>query len=90
MPLLSETKSGSAWMVVTPVPCDARKLSNLKNHMLLTPFTAVPKYETLASLGSNCGVDDLKAICKGHELCNAYSLDTISVGAVIFLCHGML
>ncbi|MFH1032139.1 MAG: aldehyde ferredoxin oxidoreductase family protein [Chloroflexota bacterium] len=42
-----------------------------------------PEYETLASIGSNCGIDNLKAIAKGNELCSAYSLDTISTGAVI-------
>jgi len=34
-------------------------------------------------LGSNCGIDDLKAIAKGSELCNAYSMDTISTGGTI-------
>ena len=47
------------------------------------PAYGGPEYETLASLGSNCGIDNLKAISKASELCNAYSLDTISVGAVI-------
>ena len=42
-----------------------------------------PEYETLASLGSACGIDDLKAIVKGNEMCNAYSLDTISAGMSI-------
>jgi aldehyde:ferredoxin oxidoreductase len=42
-----------------------------------------PEYETLASLGSNCGIDNLAAICRGNELCNAYSLDTISTGLSI-------
>lgn len=42
-----------------------------------------PEYETLAALGSNCGVDDLAAVAKANELCNAYSLDTIGVGATI-------
>jgi aldehyde:ferredoxin oxidoreductase len=42
-----------------------------------------PEYETLAALGSNCGIDNLKAIAKGNELCNAYSLDTISTGNTI-------
>jgi len=42
-----------------------------------------PEYETLASLGSNCGIDDLKAIARGNELCAAYSLDTISTGCTI-------
>jgi len=42
-----------------------------------------PEYETLASIGSNCGIDDLGAIVKGSALCNAYGLDTISAGASI-------
>ena len=42
-----------------------------------------PEYETLAGLGSNCGIGDLKAIAKGNERCGAYSLDTISTGGTI-------
>ena len=42
-----------------------------------------PEYETLASFGSFCGIDDLDAICKANEMCNFYSLDTISAGATI-------
>lgn len=52
------------------------------------PYQVDPKfggleYETLAAFGSNCGVSDLAAIAKGHELCNRLGLDTISTGAVI-------
>ena len=42
-----------------------------------------PEYETVGALGSTCGVDDLPAVCKGNELCNAYGLDTISAGVTI-------
>ncbi len=42
-----------------------------------------PEYETLAALGSNCGVSDLKAVCKANELCQQYSVDTISTGVSI-------
>ncbi|MFC1901465.1 aldehyde ferredoxin oxidoreductase family protein [Chloroflexota bacterium] len=42
-----------------------------------------PEYETLAALGSCCGIGNLKAIAKGNERCGAYSLDTISTGSVI-------
>jgi aldehyde:ferredoxin oxidoreductase len=42
-----------------------------------------PEYETIGALGSACGIDDLKAIAKGSELCNAHSLDTISTGMTI-------
>ena len=47
------------------------------------PSYGGPEYETVAALGSNCGVSDLAAICKGNELCNKYSLDTISTGVAI-------
>ncbi|HHW27394.1 MAG TPA: aldehyde ferredoxin oxidoreductase family protein [Firmicutes bacterium] len=42
-----------------------------------------PEYETLGSFGSTCGVDDLEAVCKANELCNAYGLDTISTGMTV-------
>ncbi|MBI4494116.1 MAG: aldehyde ferredoxin oxidoreductase family protein [Chloroflexi bacterium] len=42
-----------------------------------------PEYETLWSLGANCGIDDLEAIAEANALCNALGLDTISVGATI-------
>jgi len=45
--------------------------------------TAGPEYETLAMLGSNLLIDDLKAIVKANDLCNRYGIDTIEVGAVL-------
>ena len=42
-----------------------------------------PEYETIAALGSDCCVSNLKSIVKGNERCNAYSLDTISTGSTI-------
>jgi aldehyde:ferredoxin oxidoreductase len=47
------------------------------------PIYGGPEYETCASFGSNCGVDDLRAISKANEICNAYSLDTISTGMMV-------
>ena len=42
-----------------------------------------PEYETLGSLGSLLCIDDLAAIAKGNELCNRYTIDTISAGVAI-------
>jgi len=42
-----------------------------------------PEYETIAAFGSYCGVDDLSAIARANQLCNAYGLDTIGTGATI-------
>ena len=47
------------------------------------PIYGGPEYETIAMLGSDCGVDDLVAVSKANELCNKYGLDTISTGANI-------
>jgi aldehyde:ferredoxin oxidoreductase len=42
-----------------------------------------PEYETLATLGSYCGVSDLAAVCYANQLCNMYGMDTIACGATI-------
>jgi len=47
------------------------------------PIYGGPEYETETSLGSFCGVDNLAALLKGNELCNANGLDTISTGVTI-------
>ena len=47
------------------------------------PLYGGPEYETAAAFGSYCGVDDLAAVCKANEICNAYGMDTISCGATI-------
>ena len=42
-----------------------------------------PEYETIGSLGSACGVDNMAAITKANYLCNELGLDTISTGLTI-------
>jgi aldehyde:ferredoxin oxidoreductase len=42
-----------------------------------------PEYETIAALGSACGVDNLAAVTKANYLCNELGLDTISAGMTI-------
>lgn len=42
-----------------------------------------PEYETLAALGSNCGVDNVEALMKANEICARYGIDTISTGVCI-------
>jgi len=42
-----------------------------------------PEYETVGAFGPNCGVDNLEAISKANEICNAYGMDTISTGSII-------
>ena len=42
-----------------------------------------PEYETIGAFGSLCCVDDIQAVAKAGELCNKYTLDTISTGSTI-------
>jgi len=54
-----------------------------KGKYSVSPEYGGPEYETLAALGSACGVKDLEAVAYGNELCNRWGLDTISTGACI-------
>ncbi len=42
-----------------------------------------PEYETVAGFGSNCCIDDIQAVAKANELCNRFTLDTISTSGTI-------
>jgi aldehyde:ferredoxin oxidoreductase len=47
-----------------------------------------PEYETLAALGSNLNITNLKAVAKGNEICNRYCMDTVTAGMTIaFACE---
>jgi aldehyde:ferredoxin oxidoreductase len=41
------------------------------------------EYESLWSLGPNCGIDNLDAITKAVELCDTLGVDTITAGMVV-------
>jgi len=49
----------------------------------IDPHYGGPEYETLATLGSYCGVNDLAAVAYANQLCNMYGMDTISCGATV-------
>ena len=44
---------------------------------------AGPEYETIALLGSNCGINSIEAIAYANLLCDDLGLDTISTGNTI-------
>jgi aldehyde:ferredoxin oxidoreductase len=64
-----------------PIRC--KKIIKFEEPYKHDPEYGGPEYESIASLGSNCGLKDVKAICKANERCGAYSLDTISTGSTI-------
>jgi aldehyde:ferredoxin oxidoreductase len=54
-----------------------------------------PEYETVDGFGPNCGIDDLQAIAKANEMCNRFTLDTISCSSVVSFAmecfeHGLI
>lgn len=64
-----------------PVRC--KKVVQLKEPYSIAKTYGGPEYETLAAFGSACGIDNLNAIAKANEMCNAFSIDTISAGLTI-------
>jgi aldehyde:ferredoxin oxidoreductase len=60
-----------------------KKMVSAEEPYPLDPDYGGPEYESFAALGSCCGVDDPVAVSRATELCNAYSLDTISCGVAI-------
>ncbi len=64
-----------------PVRCKKRVKAD--QPWKVDPVYGGPEYETLGAFGSNCGVDQVEAIMKAHELCGRYGLDTISTGVTI-------
>ena len=73
--------TGMEGCLACPVRC--KKVVKIDGRFKVDPKYGGPEYETEAALGSNCGVTDEEALCKGNELCNRYSLDTISTGVSI-------
>lgn len=65
-----------------PIRCK-RVVEVDESDIKVDPLYGGPEYETIISLGSICGISDLKYIAKANELCNKYTMDTISAGMVI-------
>lgn len=45
-----------------------------------------PEYESVAALGSLCGISDLEAVSYAHHRCDELGMDVISTGACIAFC----
>lgn len=66
-----------------PIAC--RKIARVtgSGHLDTDGDVHSPEYETIAALGSNCGITDPKVVIKASELCDEYGVDTISTGVTI-------
>ncbi|MBC7234075.1 MAG: aldehyde ferredoxin oxidoreductase family protein [Chloroflexi bacterium] len=64
-----------------PIACN--QVVAAQEPYVVDPAYGGPEYESAAALGSTCMNGDLVAVAKANELCNKYSLDTISTGVTI-------
>jgi aldehyde:ferredoxin oxidoreductase len=70
-----------------PIMCK-RVIENKEGPYQVDSRYGGPEYETIAGLGTNLNIFDLKAIAKANEVCNRYCMDTISAGMTIaFACE---
>jgi aldehyde:ferredoxin oxidoreductase len=60
-----------------------KKVVKLEQPYQIDPKYGGPEFESIAALGSHCGVSDLAVVAKANERCNALGIDTISTGAII-------
>lgn len=64
-------------------PRRCKKVIKIDEPWPVDPIYGGPEYETLGAFGSDCYIDDVRAIAKAHELCNRYGMDTLSCGCTI-------
>lgn len=64
-----------------PITCT--KISIIRDGPYAGTVARGPEYETLWSLGANCGNSNLESIATASMLCDNLGMDTISVGSVI-------
>lgn len=64
-------------------PIQCKRVVEAKEPYVVDRTYGGPEYETLGAFGSMCGVDNLVAVAKAHEICNATGLDTISAGVTV-------
>ena len=60
-----------------------KKVVKMEQPYQIDPKYGGPEFESIAALGSDCGVGDLALISKVNERCNAMGIDTISYGAIV-------
>lgn len=77
-----QDKQGRDTCYACIIRCKRVVESEYKNNKLIPEYGG-PEYETIATFGSYCGVDDLHAVTYANQLCNEYGVDTISCGATL-------
>src|SRR5947199_195977 len=60
-----------------------KKVVKLEQPYQIDPKYGGPEFESIAAMGSDCGIGDLAVVAKANERCNALGVDTISFGATV-------
>ena len=77
-----QDKDGRDTCYACIIRCKRVVESEYRNNKLIPEYGG-PEYETIATFGSYCGVDDIHAVTYANQLCNEYGVDTISCGATL-------
>lgn len=72
-------KSGTCWSCAQ----SCKRVVEVKEAPFVDPAYGGPEYETTAMCGSNLGISNIITISKINEICNKYTLDTISCGGTV-------
>ena len=64
-------------------PIFCRRVVEMEKPYEVSGIYGGPQYETIAALGSLLMITDPRFIAKAHELCNRYTVDTMSAGECI-------
>jgi len=64
-----------------PIAC--KRIVEIPDGKYQMPPGPGPEYEAISSLGSLLRIDNLHAVVKANQLCNAYGMDAISTGGVV-------
>ncbi|KJS50589.1 MAG: hypothetical protein VR66_01970 [Peptococcaceae bacterium BRH_c23] len=79
--LHQELKIKTEGCYACPIRC--KQVLKAEKPYKIDPKYGGPEFETLAGFGSLCGVSDMYAGPKAHEVCNRLGLDTVSASATI-------
>ncbi|MCP4358175.1 MAG: aldehyde ferredoxin oxidoreductase family protein [Chloroflexi bacterium] len=77
-----QDKDGRDTCYACVVRCKRVVEAEWRNNKLIPEYGG-PEYETIATFGSYCGIDDMGAVTYANQLCNEYGADTISCGATL-------
>ncbi len=80
---LAETRGGEGKVGHPCHPGCVIRCSNVVAHEDGSHHVAPLEYETLFSLGSNCGIDNIDHVAELNRICNDVGLDTIEAGTTL-------